>query len=758
VEHRNGGEARHFEAIVKTRVAVATAVFVISASHAAAAIRVTRDGSPVSGAEFCYYAAAGAENPFIQQFASNVVKCSATLPPGRWNVYAHEGNQFISARVVLSDARDAELRLEPAATIGLPAEGGVYLTDTVSFFPGSGEILVPAERDLLPLLVFNKRIVGVGSIVHPHAGESVRAASFASHALVAWLSIAPADLEALRSARKPRPPSLLANKKIKPINPVAGTINIDRALQVFSSLPTGDVTIGLTGPHWKSQQIHAAQENRVVMIEEPLHLIPSSSAVVDWYTTMNLADLADRIVGDCKKTTAKEETTFAITLLKCSGADRDRCITIGQKNIAPNERSGRATFDDLEPLPYVLEFRYADLPPLRRPVTVRKFDEELVRLPIEYTTLFGTVTVGGKEPGAPIKVDFDWNGPQRALTDVHGEYFAVIEKPLPKNRVIRLRTCDGVTDASYIVDQDVAPNSRFDIDLPSNKLIVEAVDAKSGAPIVGAVVRYGAFRSQEMSSTYYFRLAVRQDESGRSVPARTGSDGKYMVENISPEKTIHVCLESEDYERTCPETFQMTSSETKTLRVPMRLRGAFRGRLIAPQPVAGGQIYWFSADGQQTEYIPMKEDGSFRFNREHGPEEVLVVVSINLPLYMQRQPMLQSGDTLEITLPVAPVRRFDVAISEESVQADAIVTIAIADLIVPYPAFSQHLALHGSMLDLRNRGPLLVPDILETGPISVLLGPPPSTVTPSRNDLFRLPQYRGAPRKPVTGPVVVFGR
>ena len=80
------------------------------------------------------------------------------------------------------------------------------------------------------------------------------------------------------------------------------------------------------------------------------------------------------------------------------------------------------------------------------------------------------------------------------------------------------------------------------------------------------------------------------------------------------------------------------------------------------------------------------------------------------------------------------------------------------DLIVPYPAFSQHLALHGSMLDLRNRGPLLVPDILETGPISVLLGPPPSTVTPSRNDLFRLPQYRGAPRKPVTGPVVVFGR
>jgi hypothetical protein len=104
------------------------------------------------------------------------------------------------------------------------------------------------------------------------------------------------------------------------------------------------------------------------------------------------------------------------------------------------------------------------------------------------------------------------------------------------------------------------------------------------------------------------------------------------------------------------------------------------------------------------------------------------------------------------------VRSFEVTVSEDVHQTEAIVTVAVGDLIVPYPAFSQHLALHGSTLVLRNGGPLLVPDILETGPISVLLGPPPSTVTPSRNDLFRLPQYRGVPRKPVTGPTVVFGR
>jgi len=56
---------------------------------------------------------------------------------------------------------------------------------------------------------------------------------------------------------------------------------------------------------------------------------------------------------------------------------------------------------------------------------------------------------------------------------------------------------------------------------------------------------------------------------------------------------------------------------------------------------------------------------------------------------------------------------------------------------------------------------LLVPDILQTGPISVILGPPVDQVTPAMRmiDLFRLPQFRGLPRKPSGGEgSVVFAR
>jgi len=734
---------------MRTRAAVVCALLL--ATSAPAAIRVTRDGEVAGDAELCYYAAAGTENPFVQQFASSTVKCSSTLPAGLWNVYARQGTRFISPRVVLVDSRqpipDIELRLEPAAAIELPSGGAVYLTDTVSVFPGP---MVPADRDLLPLRVDNKKIVGVGSIVRLGAGESCRVNSFTRQALVTWLSIAPADLECLRTARKARPPKVTANGKIAPLNPVTGTINIDKALQVFRGLPSGDVTIELGGAPWKHQQIHVAQVARVVATAQPLRLVPTSSIVVDWYAASNLVDLADRLVSDCKP--SKEHSAFTAELLECPGVfDRERCSTISNTTIPDGQRSGILRFDDLQAGKYVLDVRYRELPDITREITVGKFAEESVRLPIEYTTLFGKVTIAGKEPPAPMKIDFYWNGPPRAMTDAHGEYFAVLAKALVKDRVIRLRTCDGATDTQFIIDRDVPPNSRFDIDLPSNKLVVEAVDAKSGGPVAGALVRYGAFRSDEMSSTYYFRLAMQND-----APARTGGDGKYAIENISPDKTIHVCLEHDDYERTCPDTFKMTSDETKTLRVPMQPRSAYRGRIIASQPIASGQIYWYSADGQQTENVPMKEDGSFRFNRQHGPDEVLAFVSINLPLLVLRQP--QFDDALEIAIPAAPVRRFEVVLADQSTQTDALVTITVGAVIVPYPAFSQHLALHGSMLDLRNRGPLLVPDILETGPISVLLGPPPSTVTPSRNDLFRLPQYRNVPRKPVTGPMVIFGR
>ena len=729
------------------RPLAAVAATLLCAASAAANIRVTRDGAPVADSEVCYFAAAGTETPFAQQFASNQVTCSATLPRGLWNVFARQGSHFISGRV--------ELRLEPAATIefrDIPsaANGAAYLTDTLSLFPlprGESKLLVPASRSLLPMLVSNRSIVRIGSPIRIDEGTVGRAEFPPGRSVVTWLSIAPADLIALHAARKPRLPEVIAGSS-RPLNPVTGTINLDNALQVFRGVAGA---IEVRGSGWRPQKIRVEPGDAAVIVTaEPLRLIPAATLVVDWYGSPDLAALAGHRTTDCKP--EPQKNGFRLSVLKCGRTelrhfDPEGCRQLGEQNLSPQEKSGRVRFDNLDEGANVIEVTYGDLSPIRRLVTLRKFDEELIRLAIEYTSLFGTVTVGGKSLGSPIEMRIDFDSEKRTVTNADGDYFAVMEKPLLKDRIIQFRSCDGTMDSAFIVDRDVAPNSRYDIDLPANELTVETVDAHSGGPVAGARVRYGAFRSDEMSSVYFYRVAS----------SLTGDDGRVVVKNISPDKTIHVCAEHADYEKACADTFTMTSTQTKTLRLSMELRGGFQGRVIAAQPIMGGDLYWFGNDGQQTEFVPIKPDGSFRFTREHRPDEVIVMVTTNLPLYIQRQPMLQSGDDLQIVIPAAATRSFAVSI-ETLAQTDAIVTIAVGDLIVPYPAFAQHLALHGSMLDLRNRGPLLVPDILETAPLSVLLGPSPNEIGPDlrRIDLFRLPQYRGVPRKPVTSAKVIF--
>src|SRR5262249_16239311 len=149
--------------------------------------------------------------------------------------------------------------------------------------------------------------------------------------------------------------------------------------------------------------------------------------------------LSDRMVADCEQTKAKPEKTFALSLLKCSGVDRDNCAAVKESSVSINERSGRVVFDDLDPRQYLLEFRFRQLPPLRRTIGIRKFDQVIERFPIECSTLFGRITVGGMKPEGRMRIDFGWNGPQSAIADAGGEYFAVVEKPPAKDRVIRLR-------------------------------------------------------------------------------------------------------------------------------------------------------------------------------------------------------------------------------------------------------------------------------------------------------------------------------
>jgi hypothetical protein len=738
-----------------------------------AGIRVTLNGEPAPDAEVCGFRAAGIDTPFRQLFASNEIVCRAPLPPGVWNVFARRGTSQISRRIVLVDTKqplpDVELRLEPAATLQFAPQpagthGVVYLTDTLSAFPAAadGKVLVPAERELLPLLARDGLPVALGEPLRLAAGATRAVAPAGTRAVAAWVTIAPADLQALRTARRKQPPRVAVGSR-PAVVPLAGMVLLDRAVQFIRDVPAGAAKVEVNGTPWKRESVAVdVPAAGIVVASSPLRLIPTSSAVVKWSARRDLSALARGANAPCPGAKPAKETDAkpSLALLSCRGAqparaldllDRESCTVAGARDWPAAQKGGDVVFDNLDPGAYVVEFRYGPLPPIRQALRLDRFEQEVVSLDVDYTTLYGRVTVAGSKVPSPVKLSFGFIHP--FFTNDDGDYTAVLPKPLAADSVISLRSCDGSIDGEQIVERDVLPSSRYDIDLPANRVTVEAVDAESGAPVAGALVRYGAFRGEEMSSLYYFRLAYAPDASGQNAPLRTGADGRFVVRNLPPGKTLRICLEHDDYERTCSDDLTLASAQQSTVRIAMKPKKGFGGRIAGVSDVSAGQLSWFAPDGRETERTNVKPDGTFRFNRRHEPNEVVVFVSQNLPLFVFPQPALGEGDPMNVAMPAAPSRSFAVTIGPENAQQDAVVTIALGGLVVPYPPFAQHLALHGSHLDLRARGPLLVPDVLETAPISVILGPPPEQVTPLMRaiDLFRLPQFRALPRRAVGG-------
>jgi hypothetical protein len=731
-----------------------------------AALVVTLNGTPVTDAQICGFRASSADTPFHRFFASNDVECGGPFAPGLWNVFARRGKTHISGRTLLVDTRqpmpDVEFRLEPAATIAFGsrpggAHGVVYLTDTLSAFPAGadGTALVPAERDLVPIIAKDDAPLAVGSPLRAAAGKTQSVVvPMNVRTIATWLSIAPEHLEALRTARRIEPPQIVAvsaKATVRSENPLHSTLDLNGAMQFLRDVPAGVSTLEVSGTPWKRMTASVDVAPRgVVTTASPLTLVPASSIDVTWAARRDLAALTTKQIscpGSKEKKALDEKPVISILSCK-SPANRDSCTVTAAHDWTRSEAAGDFTFEDLSPGTYLVEFTFADLPPLRQTVKLERFTRETVKIDADYNTLFGRVTIGGKPLSSPARINFGFL--YDAVSDDDGNFTAVLAQPLKADRVISVRGCDGARLGEQIVDHDVLENSRFDIDLPANRLLVQAVDAESGAPVEGAHVRFGAFRGEAMTSAFYFRLATAEID-GRNVPSRTDADGRFVIQNLPPGKTLRVCLEHAGYERSCADPPPLTSDGDETMRITMKPKKG-SGRIVAPAGIAGGQLYWFAVDGRETERTEVAADGVFRYSVAHDPTETVAFVSLNLPLFVFLQPELKAAETpMVVLIPAAASRTFSIEIGENNPQMDALTTIAIGGIVVPYPAFAQHCALHGSQLQLMNRGPLVVPDILETGPIVAILGPPPEQVTAEmrRIDLFRLPQFRGLPRKPV---------
>jgi hypothetical protein len=140
-------------------------------------------------------------------------------------------------------------------------------------------------------------------------------------------------------------------------------------------------------------------------------------------------------------------------------------------------------------------------------------------------------------------------------------------------------------------------------------------------------------------------------------------------------------------------------------------------------------------------------DGTFPYQRKIAPGDYVVIVSASHPLFLA-QPRIESDESVTVTMPQGARRAFQVQLSDET--GKGTITLGVGGMLVPADAFAAHQLVRNRQNNLYGTSPLLVTDILETAPLTVILGPL------ARQDLLnRAATAVAFPRMPVA-PLVTF--
>jgi hypothetical protein len=215
-----------------------------------------------------------------------------------------------------------------------------------------------------------------------------------------------------------------------------------------------------------------------------------------------------------------------------------------------------------------------------------------------------------------------------------------------------------------------------------------------------------------------------------------------------PERELRILVTRAGYQKQEVKPFTMPARETKTVDVELLpLRGA-TGRIVSSQAFDRAAISWFSPTGMETEHADLEPDGTFVYANEHGPDETMAVVSLSHPLWIARAQSMNRRETVTIPFPAMPVRTFDVRIPAAPADSSLYVGLFIGGVRVPSAALRTHQELRDLPFLVRNGGPLRIRDVIETGPIELVIGPRRETVPAyvRGRDPMAFPPYTTSPR------------
>jgi hypothetical protein len=741
------------------RIAALLLFFVCTDVAAATTVSLTRDGAPFAGGEVCRFTARDAENPFRRWLASQEVTCvaagSLTFPPGLWNVFARAAGAL--SPVMLVDGASAPasltLALAPAATLvpllPPPRSGIVYATRSGSAFPivaGAQSVSVPAGEPLWLIVIDRSMPAAVFTTPAIEAGtqRSLDARSGGGGAVMTWLSVLKSDRAAIAAAHNVASPHVAIrngdeSEPLPPPETMHGAFVLLRGI-----VSAGEKELELSGRSWlpAKQKVKVAAQP-VTISEAPLVVRAAATVVVNWSANDGIREL-NRDIPGCDTSNTKPPQ-FEVTLLSCPpprpperSVDSASCQVIRHETASEDRLYGMFTLEGVPPGTYRAELKFGNLPPVGSGVVALPLQTNSLRLIAGYDQVYGDVTFGGAPLGKDATITFPGNGVGFAHRE-KSDYRAALGDMIHTDDVINIAACDDPLRAFVLVDRYAPRSQRFDIEIPDNELTLSISDTFTQLALSGATVRYAVMS----------KLLPRHPVVTRTVSAK-GEEATVVIRSL-PERELRITVSAPGYQKQELEPFSLTKSEHRKLDVKMMpLRGS-RGLIVSPMAFDNASILWFAPSGVETEHAEVSSDGTFVYAREHQPDETLAVVSQSHPLWVLRSPAVARGGTMTLPFPNALPRNFDIVLHGGESRDSRYVAIVVGGLRIPLPAFQQHASLRRMQTLLHNARPLAVSGIAQTGPIEIILGPTTEELL-SRwlgTDFFALPQFAGAPRKPL---------
>jgi hypothetical protein len=714
------------------------AFLVFSTAAAVADTHVTLTGA-TDGAEVCRFQARDREKPIERWLGGQAVTCVASdaalsFAPGLWNVFAR-AKGMVSVDPVLVDGASApanlELPLVPAATVvvQLPPEasGVLYAPKHAIAYPAKERATVPAGEELWLIVIMKSVPVAVVPIASLETGiERVVDARAVSDApsVLGWIHVSETDRAAIKTARGVQLPRIAITASGKEV--VAASLPVHDALNgafvLFRGLSAGSADLRLDGRGWLPfrRSLRIAPKS-VTPLREPIAARASTTIIVNWSTYGDLLAL-DRSLGACE--TPKEAPRFELTIAACpepkpgKSLDMATCSVIHKETLRSDLTFGSVRVDEVPPGTYRAELRFGRLPPFDVIEDVPPLQQRpMAPLQARYFEVYGSLTRGGEPLRDDARIEFPHDGVGFAPRD-SGEYHGVIKEGFLEDSKIDIVTCSGKR-AYVITDREMAPKSRFDIDIPDNTLTVTVVDTFTLRPLPAATLKYAI-----MSLRGRFPLLTREvsqsdegEEPGKHVA------GQFVIKGL-PDRKLLLAVTCPGYKKKEIDPFSMTKSEKKDIDVDLVPLGGSEAKVISSRPFVNGMIFWFNASGAEMERAELAPDGTFHFEQTHYRDETMTVVSASHPLWILRAPPVEKATPLQVRFPdTAAQRNAEVTIYNMTPRMEIPIGVAIGGFRVPQPALVQHLALRGTGALVKGGGPLLIPGLAESGPIDILRGP-----------------------------------